>query len=482
MASFLVKDAYTLMNSLMRQASAQTDLTATDHTSFIDCGKKLLDTGTENVLNAVYRTIAKVDMQVRDYSAKLGLINATDTQFNSRKAKISFYSDDSEAAGPFNTDLNPDNITNGGRPTDGAGDMWTIKTPRVVERFFLSEEAYDKHWTTFLVQLQSAFNDEATFTSFMNAVLTVIRSDMEQTLEGRRRMLINDRIAGTYLQVQRGVLGPECAVDFTAYFQEKTGTQYTYDEITTEHLTELSELVTAKIQIDAKRMGERTTKYHDPMTITDNGVDYNVLRHTPMDKIKTFYFGEFWKEAEARVMPHIFNTSYIAPERGEDVGFWQSSKNDSRMKVSCKPALPDGAESEEVTLDHVLFLVFDEDALESINQYEGTFTSPIEAKKLYYNTFVHYKWGAINDYTENGIVYYMSQYGKYQNKDNFAGDGTETDFVLTKSATKILSVTVNGTEKVETTDYTFDADTNTITFTSAPANKAKIVVDYVWTE
>ena len=408
MASFAIKDAYAVMNALARQATAQADIAVVDHQSFIDAGTKTLATGTENVLNSIARTIAAVVMQSRPYTGKFSLINASENQWNTRLAKISFYSSDNDPSGAFNTDLNT-NIATGNVENSGAGSMWEQKLPRVVERFYLSEAAWDKFYTTPLVQLQNAFNEESTFVAFMNGVMTEIQNDIESTLEARNRALVADRIAGVYLLNKKKVLGAETVVNFTTYFNKKCGTNYTTKEILTEHLTEFSELVTSKLQIDVDRLEERSVKYHDPMTVEDNGVNYSVLRHTPRGKVKAFWFDELWKDAKTRVMPSIFNKEYINPEMGEKVQYWQSNKNDDdRMKIKCKPALPDGAVSENVELDVVLGIIFDEDALASINQFTGAFTTPVNARHLYTNTFYHYKFGSVQDYTENSIIYIMN--------------------------------------------------------------------------
>lgn len=406
MAVFQIKDAYQVMNSLARQATAQSDITVTDHTSFIDAGTKTLATGTENVLNTIARTIASVIMQTRPYKGKFSLISATFDQFNTRKAKISFYSDDNSPSGAFNTDLNT-NIATGNVESSGAGSMWEQKLPRVVERFFLSEAAWDKFYTTPLVQLQNAFNDEGTFVAFMNGVLTEITNDIESTIEARNRSIVADRVAGVYLQHKNGVLGDETVVNMTKYFNDTCGTSYTTKQIVENHLTELLELWASKIKIDSDRLEERTKKYHDPMTITENGTDYNVLRHTPKGSQKMFYFKEFFNQARARVLPEIFNPNLIPETNGEGVTYWQSSKDADRMKIKCKPALPDGGVSENVELDMVLGLLFDTDAMGTINQFEGAYTTPVNARHLYTNTFYHYKFGAIQDYTENSIIYIM---------------------------------------------------------------------------
>ena len=406
MAVFQIKDAYQVMNSLARQATAQSDIAVTDHTSFIDAGTKTLATGTENVLNTIARTIATVIMQTRPYKGKFSLISATFDQFNTRKAKISFYSDDNSPSGAFNTDLNT-NIATGLGEASGAGSMWEQKLPKVVERFFLSEAAWDKFYTTPLVQLQNAFNDEGAFVAFMNGVLTEINNDIESTIEARNRSIVADRVAGVYLQHENGVLGDETVVNMTKYFNDTCGTSYTTKQIVENHLTELLELWASKIKIDSDRLEERTKKYHDPMTITENGTDYNVLRHTPKGSQKMFYFKEFFNQARARVLPEIFNPNLIPETNGEGVTYWQSSKDADRMKIKCKPALPDGGVSQNVELDMVLGLLFDTDAMGTINQFEGAYTTPVNARHLYTNTFYHWKFGSIQDYTENSIIYIM---------------------------------------------------------------------------
>lgn len=50
--------------------------------------------------------------------------------------------------------------------------------------------------------------------------------------------------------------------------------------------------------------------------------------------------------------------------------------------------------------------------------------------------------------------------------ENLSGDGAKTSFVLTNEMAGIATVTVGGTA---TTDYSYDADTHTITFNTAPA-------------
>lgn len=68
----------------------------------------------------------------------------------------------------------------------------------------------------------------------------------------------------------------------------------------------------------------------------------------------------------------------------------------------------------------------------------------------------------------------------YKGAQNFTGDGSETDFVLTDKPAKanITSVKVDGVAKTIDTDFTYDESTGTITFGTAPANTKVVAVEY----
>lgn len=421
MAVFQIKDVYQVISALANQATGRADIAVVDHTGFIDAGTATLATGTDNVLGAIARTIANVFIVGRPYTGKFGLISASENKFNDRHANIHFYTKYNEAEGGFNTDLYTnihdgyDNGTNGGA---SAPNMWVQDLPKIVERFFLSESAWQKRVTTPLEQLQNAFNDEATFIAFMNGYALNVQNEINVYIENRNRALVADRIAGVYYQVENGTLGAECAVDMTKYFNDECGTSYTRDEILHEHLTEFLEIFLSKWKIDSDRLEEYSALYHDPKMITDGGVDYYVLSHTPKANQKMFYTKEIFDKARARVMPEIFGPDFIPANQGEGVNFWQSDKEGARYSIKCKPALPEGAVSEDVELDYVLGIIFDDNAIRSCNQFEGVFASPIEAAKLYKNDIYHFKFGSYTDYLSNSIIYYMGEGGEGNDEDD----------------------------------------------------------------
>lgn len=415
---FQIKDAHQVMRSLAMQATGRQNITVVDHASFVDAGKSTFETGYDNVLNAIAMTIKDVFVVGRPYSGKFNLTaKRTTEKFNPNFAKIHFYTKYNEAEGGFNTDLYTnlkegfDNGTNNGQ---SAPNMWVQDLPKVIEQFFYNSHAWQKRVTIPIAQMQRAFDDEGTFIKFMNVYATTVQNEINTYIENEARALVASRIAGVKYLVDNGVLGPECAVDMTKYFNDETGQNYTRDQILKEHQTEFLEIFMSKWKIDSDRLTEYSAMYHDPKKITEGGEDYWVLDYTPKEAQRMYYTAEIFDKARARVLPTIFGPEFIPANQGEAVGFWQSNKEGERYAIKAKPAIPDQpAEAlNEVELDCVLGIIFDEQALTTEVQYEAMYSSPIEAAKLYKNDIYHFVRGNYTDYMCNSIIYYMSETGE----------------------------------------------------------------------
>ena len=463
---FYPTDVYPIMNQLTKQISGQDSISVTDTTSFVSAGTSVLAAGYEKVFEALSVLISRTIVAARPYEGKFKLINAESNAFDNRARKISFYSKLAQASGAFNTQTYT-NLGAGLDDTSGAGSMWEQNPSIPVEKYFFNSATYDFQHTEYVEQLKIAFQNEASFLDFLNGMRTEIMNDLEQQKEAKARALVLDRIAGTKLLVDKGELGAECAVNLTADFNSKHGTTYTTQELLEEHTIAFLKHFIARIKNDSDMLTNRTALFHDPMTKQISGVDYNVLRHTPKALQKFIYNSRLFTQIDLD-LSEIFHPEYLELPNGEGVQYWQGVSDP--FKIDIKPALPENATSSEVEIPIVVGLLFDYDALISNIRYEGMLATPINPRHMYRNEFWHFLFSNWNDYSENGIVYYMSDSSTVY----FTGDGVEDDFTVT--ATSIVKVTVNGVEKTSGTDYTFSS--NTLTFTTAPAADAIIQVIY----
>lgn len=112
--------------------------------------------------------------------------------------------------------------------------------------------------------------------------------------------------------------------------------------------------------------------------------------------------------------PQIFNPSYLdLNTQYEEVDYWQTNTNDAdRSKINVIPAVTDvdtGLQKagSNVTLDYVVGMLCDRDGLMTNMQLDTVATTPLEARKLYRNTWQTFMKGVISDNTENCIIFIM---------------------------------------------------------------------------
>ena len=413
--SLTPRDIHALMNQLVVEATGQASINVVDSSTFVSAGELVLSTGVENVLNALSIVMGRTFMAVRPYKAKLQIINALNTDlYTNRMRKISFYSRPALASGDFNTQLYKnlaDGFDNGSNPNNGTpqstASMWQQNQPEVLEMNFGGTSTWEDSTTIYEYQLKTAFRSEEEFGQFVSGIMTEKANDIESQKEAFNRMTILNYIAGIYDMDTAGT-----KINLTAAFNAKYGTSYTSAQLRNEHATEFLEFFVALFKITSDYMTNRSANYHwSPTKTNAAGESLVLLRHTPKEKQRFLYYSPLFTEAKTKVFPEIFNPQYLNMEAGEGVTYWQSINSPTAIKVT--PAIPDkstGVQTagDTVELDYVVGVLYDVDALMIDYQLEAAATTPLEARKHFRNMWWSFAKNSINDFTENGIIFYMS--------------------------------------------------------------------------
>lgn len=409
-------DAHTIMNLLVQEATGQTGLTVVDSSTFVSAGETVLNTGIENTLNALSIVIGKTIVAVRPYTAKIALIQEENTGlYANRLRKISFYDKGSKEAGWVNTNAHNrnlyegyDNNAQGTPPAASLPSMWEQDKPVALEMNFGGSSVWDFEITFYEDQLKAAFRDEDEFIKFWDGMIQAKYNEIEQTKEAFNRMNLLNYMAGVYDMNNSG-----SRVNLTAAYNAAFGTSYTTAQLQTTYLKSFLEFFVATFKLASDYMTERTAAYHWSPTVVRDGVTYStILRHTPKKDQKVFLYKPLFTQAESMVLPEIFNPQYLDLENYEGVTYWQSQQN--RASINVTPAIPDTSDPTEqtagstVNLGYVVGILFDRDAILTNFQFEGADTTPVEARKKYRNTWYHNMKNAINDFTENAILFYMA--------------------------------------------------------------------------
>lgn len=411
--SLTARDCHALMNLLVKEATGQdATIQVVDSSTFVSAGETVLATGTENVLNALSQVLGRTFMAVRPYNAKLNLINAINTgEFTHRMRKISFYSREAQASGDWNTQLYTnlaDGFTNGQNISDGTAQstksMWEQNQPVPLEMNFAGQSVWEDSTTVYEYQLQQAFRSEGEFAEFVSGIMTERGNDIESQKEAFNRMTMLNFMAGVYDLNQSGSV-----VNLTEAFNDEFGTSYTSAQLRTTYLKEFCMFLSAKIKIDSDMLTNRSQKAH--WVPAKEG--YTLLRHTPKDRQRLMLYNPLLIKTQAYVFPELFNEQYLKMENFEGIMYWQNENDPSAIKVT--PAIPDitgvtGTQTagDPVSLDYVVGMLYDVDALMIDYQLERSATTPLEARKGYRNLWWTFSKNAINDFTENAIIYIMA--------------------------------------------------------------------------
>lgn len=409
------KDAYTLINSLVKQATGQITITATDVSSFVSVGEKLLASGYENVLGSLSLVLGRTLVASRDYKARFAMLNAINTGvYSHRLRKISFYADEALPSGAWNTDLYTnlaENFTAGDNSGASTKSQWEQHRKEVLEVNFGGSDVWQYCITRDRDALKQAFRSPEDFNSFVAGMLTEVANDIESQIEAFNRMTFASEVAKRYF-LEANNITKGCAINLTAGFNAKFGTSYTSAQLRSTYLKEFLAYMVSVIKTVSDRMTERGTDYHDPFTNANGQV---ILRHTPYDRQRIMLYTPLLRDAESMVLPEIFHPERLDIGRQfEGVEFWQSNFDETvRPSINIESAYLDHGTGVQtttgaITIDYLVGAIWDEDAIMTDFQLQDADATALEARKKYYSVWYDFARNAITDQSENMTIFYMA--------------------------------------------------------------------------
>lgn len=435
MAQFKRKDAYALMQLVVKELTGQDIGNVVDTEGFISAGSLAATYDTDEIFNAMTIVYARMRMAVRSYNAKLWLIDSIDNDmYSNRMRKISVYSSLALPSGHFNTDIYTNlaaGFDNGTNPSGGVdqstGSMFEQHPMYPLEVSFSGSSTWQDALTRYVDQIKICLTNESEWLAFWNGIAAQKNNDIELQKESWNRMTLLGRI-GYALAIgdsSSALAGAMTRVNLTKLFNDTFGTQYLSQDLRTTYLQDFIEFMTYTIKDYSDMLTRPSIYFHAAPIYTDSqSVDHVILRHTPKDKQRFMMFAPFWNRAKAMVFPEIFNPQYIEEKNFEAVDFWSafSTDVDTRALVNVKVTVPGWLESMitsgVTTVDtaytaeniYVIGCLYDVDAVMTSYQLDSVIPSPIEARKGYITDWYTMARNAISDPTENFIVFTMEDY------------------------------------------------------------------------
>lgn len=378
------EDVYALLNSLHSQATGKTALTPTTPADFISMATSTLQAGTDSVYNALMQTIGRTIFSSRPYAAKFGGIQADANRWGGITRKVSIADRDAAAEMAYH-------------PTDGtAVDPWVIRKSNVLETRYYGTDVYQDWYTTFQDQLINAFQGPDQLGSFVALQAQEMSNKWEQYREELVRQNLSNFIAAK-ISLNNSVY------HLLTEYNTLTGQSLTAADVYKDpNMAPFFRWVRARINQIARQMTERSTKFQVNITGKE------ISRHTPLDRQKMYLSADALDIIDAMVNTVTFHDEPLAYADVEAVSYWQAI--DAPTSINTTPVYLDASTgavataASAVSETDVFGVIFDEDAI-VYNLRDWIMTNtPLNARGLYWNTFLTVNIQLCQDLTEKGAV------------------------------------------------------------------------------
>lgn len=391
----------TVLTNIVSQATGQKALAPVDTASFISVATTGLKVGYDPLSTAISQVLSKTIFSVRPYSRKFKGLNVSNQRYGNHVRKLLTIDK------PFEDD---DRF----KLTDGASiDQYKVNKPKVLQTNFYGANTYQKCITIYKDQLDCAFSSPDEFASFISMVMQNASDMIEQAHEETARATIGNLIAGIFAmeteeQPGTGMAkanGGRRAVNLIKLYNDETGKNLTVaDAFKAENFEGFVKFTFSTINTIADLMTDRNTLFCSQLT------GYPILRHTPKDRMKFYLYTDMVNKINSEVYSTVFNPDFLKMVDFETVNYWQSALSPDSLNVNPTVLKTDGSliDTENVQLFKIVGVLFDEEAAgyTTVNQWSQP--SPFNAKGGYYNQFWHFTDRYWNDFTENAVIFYLS--------------------------------------------------------------------------
>lgn len=399
------QQAATMLNSIVKQATGETALAATDLSDYISVGKKALTIGYDPIFNAISQVIGRTIFSIRPYYAKLKGLEFSESRFGAITRKISVANGDAEDAAPWKWPVAYDagqtsNPTGNGQSVD----QWDIKKPDLFQTNFYGQDVYDDHWTLFKDQVDIAFHNPEEAMQLWGMISTEMSNRKERRYESIKRATLANLMGGIIDENQT-----DRVVHLISEYNAKCGYTTEADKLTATTIYQPANYK-AFVQFAYARMAEIAS------ALTDDTIKYQTLitghpipRHTPYQDMRVYTYAPERYSMEMMAIADIYHDSYLKMAETESVNFWQSADTKNTLKVTPVYTDATGApkKGSALTKAGVFALISDREACGVAEIGPWQQATPLNAKGGYSNLWYHSRFRAFCDNTEKAVVFLL---------------------------------------------------------------------------
>ena len=392
--SLTFEQVATVLTSIVKQATNQAVITPTDTASFVSVAQLALRADRDAVMNAISNVLARTIFSIRPYSAKLTGLEMDTFRWGNMMRKLSIADSDWQDDPAYAWPATYDSSQTGHETGDGyAIDPWTIKKPNVLQTNFYGSSVYFDEMTIFEDQIESAFTGPEQLGSFLTLLMTNLSNRLEMSNEGLRRGLVCNAIGAMKAENKA-----ERNIHLLTEYNTLTGNSYTVQDIYTPSV------FPGFVKWMYARVAELTDLFTANSTMFQTVISGKpILRHTPLEMQRVYMYSPFLRQIEARVLADTYHDGFLRYSDVESLPYWQSIQTKDTVKVTPVYTGTDGTvvtAGSAVTVENVVGLIFDRDAMGMTVLDRRVLSTPVNTKGLYRNLHVHCKQRVVFDSTE----------------------------------------------------------------------------------
>jgi hypothetical protein len=377
-----ITDVYALLNDLHTQATGRASIAPVNTSEFVSMATSTLAAGTDPVYNALMQTLGRTIFSVRPYDRKFDIMMSNE-EFGAIKRKISYADKPLQAAS--------DTFA----PVDGtAPDQWVINKQDVLETRFYGSATYRDWVTVFEEQLKVAFEGPEQLGSFVSGQMTHMSNKWEQWLEELNRSTVANFI-GAKVAKNNGVF--HLLTEYNALTGQSLTAQTAYAP---GNIEPFFRWVRARINTLSRMMSERAGLFQVDMA------SKTINRHTPVTDQRIYLRADALDIINAMVNTVTYHNEPLAYADVKGVTYWQDINTPDQIQVTPSSVDASGAVITEQaqTVQNIFGIIFDREAIGANMYMYRIANTGLNAKALYFNSWLNSRVQYLNDLTEKGII------------------------------------------------------------------------------
>lgn len=266
--------------------------------------------------------------------------------------------------------------------------------PTVSAKFYSERRTFDIPMSFAQRQVKSAFSNSAQLQAFFAMIETAISNGMTVKMDSLVQLTLANAIATVY---SNRATKPVQYYDLVTAYRAATG-----DNTVTPENALVKPEFTRWAAMHMKRVIARMKKLS---TLFNAGGKY---RHTPSDRLHLILHSDFTAAAEAYLYGDTFHDEFVKLPKAEEVPFWQGSGTGFAWADTSKIIVTPRDAENPVTVNNVVGIAFDRDAL-GVSNLDRRVTTNWNPKAEFTNNWYKFDAGYFNDFNENMVVFTLGE-------------------------------------------------------------------------